>query len=125
MENPERILRSRNKEKVNSSLFGTSSSQDLHDIPESEWETNVEKVLSKSKLESDLKKVENNPSRLESYLLDALWLDLETSAKAKKAVTFFRTSSFPTPHFLLINLHQWPLLGLLHWLYLQRYMTFL
>ena len=61
-----------------------SSSQYLHNIAESKWETSFEKVLSKSKFESDLNKVETNPSRLESYLLDALWLNLETSVKDKK-----------------------------------------
>ena len=34
VENPERILRNRNKEKVNIPQFGASSSQDLHNIPE-------------------------------------------------------------------------------------------
>ena len=72
----ERILRNRNKEKVNISQLGASSSQYLHNIPESEWETSVEKVLSKSKSESDLKKVETKPSILESYLLDTFWLNL-------------------------------------------------
>ena len=62
MENPERILRNRNKEKVNILEFDMSSSQDLHNIPESKWETSVERLLSKSKSESDLKKVEINPS---------------------------------------------------------------
>ena len=69
---------------MNISLFDTSSSQDLHNIPEFEWETSVEKVLSKSKFEFDLKKAETKPSRLESYLLDSLWLNLETSMKARK-----------------------------------------
>ena len=78
MEDPERILRNRNKEKVNIPHFGASSSQDLHNIPEYEWETSVERLLSKSKSEFDLKKVEINPSRLESYLLDSLWKNLET-----------------------------------------------
>ena len=47
VENLERILRNRNKEKVNIPHFDTSSSQDLHNIPEHEWETSVERVLSK------------------------------------------------------------------------------
>ena len=68
VENKERILRNRNKEKVNIPQFYTSSSQYLHNIPESKWETSVERVRSKSKYESDLKKVETNPRRLESYL---------------------------------------------------------
>ena len=73
MENPERLLRNKNKEKINSSQFGASSSQDLHIIQEYEWETIVERLLLKSKSDSDIKKVEINHSRLESYLLDYLW----------------------------------------------------
>ena len=89
VENPERILRSRNKENMDFPLFGTSSSQDLCDIAKSEWGTRAEILLTKSKSESDLKKVEVSPSRLESYLLDSLWLDLETSVKYKKVVPIF------------------------------------
>ena len=89
MEDPKRILRNRNKEKVNFLQFGASSSQDLHNIPESEWETSVEILLYKSKYESDLNKVDTNLGISESYLLDALWLNLETSAEAKKATPIF------------------------------------
>ena len=67
-----------------------SSSQYLHNIPESEWEISVERLLSKSKSESKLKKIETNPSRLESYLLDSLWQNLETSAKTKKFAPIFQ-----------------------------------
>ena len=44
----------------------------------------VERLLLKSKYESDLKKVEINPSRLESYLLDSLWKNLQTQVKNEK-----------------------------------------
>ena len=71
------------------SLFGTSSSQDLYNIAGSEWGASIEIFLTKSKSESDLKKVEVSPSRLESYLLDSLSLDLEISVKYKKAVPVF------------------------------------
>ena len=84
MENPEILLRNKNKEKLNSSQFGVSSPQDFHSIQESEWETSVERLLLKSKSESDLKKFEINPSRLESYLLDSLWQNLQTPVKLKK-----------------------------------------
>ena len=97
MENLERILRNRNKENVDFPLFGTSSSQDLYNIAESEWGTSVEILLTKSKSESDLKKVEVSPSRLESYILDTLWLDLETSAKYKKVVPVFQNAQFHNP----------------------------
>ena len=89
VENPKIILRSRNKEDMDFQLFGTSSSQDLCDISESEWGTRDERLLTKSKSESDLKKVGVSPSILESYLLDYLWLKLETSAKAEKTVPVF------------------------------------
>ena len=47
MYNPERILRNRNKEKVHIPQFDTLSYLNFHNIPDFEWETNVEKVLSK------------------------------------------------------------------------------
>ena len=72
VEDPERLLRNKNKEKINSSQFGASSSQYFHSIQEYEWKTIVERLLLKSKSKSDLNKVEINPSRLESYLLDSL-----------------------------------------------------
>ena len=50
MENPERLLRNKNKEKINSSQFGASSSQDFHSIQESEGETSIEILLLKSNL---------------------------------------------------------------------------
>ena len=89
VENCERIFRNRNKENLNISLFDTSSSQDLHNIVESEWENSVEILLTKSKSKFDLNKVDISPSRLESYLLDSLWKNLETSAKTKKPVPIF------------------------------------
>ena len=76
---------------MNISLFDTSSSQYLHNIVESEWGTSFERLLTKSKSESDLKKVDISPSRLESYLLDSFWKNLETSAKAKKVVPIFQS----------------------------------
>ena len=39
----------------------------------------------KSKYEYDLENVEFNPRRLESYLLDSLWIDLQCSAKVEEA----------------------------------------
>ena len=49
VEDPERLLRNKNKEIINSSQFSASSSQDFHSIQESEWETSVERLLLKSK----------------------------------------------------------------------------
>ena len=45
VENPEKILRNRDKENVDFPLFGTSSSQHLCNIVESEWGTRVERML--------------------------------------------------------------------------------
>ena len=92
MENTEIILRNRNKENMDFPLFGTSSSQDFHNIAEFEWGTSVEGLLTKSKSESDLKKVEVSPSRLEYYFLDSSWIDLETSMKAKREVPIFHNA---------------------------------
>ena len=77
MEDPEKLFKKKDKEKIDISLFGASSSQDFHSILDQEWEINVEKGFLKSKSESDLKNVEFNPRRLESYLLDSLWKDLQ------------------------------------------------
>ena len=82
VENPEKILRDRNKEKVNFPLFGTSSSQYLYVVAEPKWEVRAERLLTKSKYESDLRKAGVSPNTLQSYLLDSLWLNLETTKEA-------------------------------------------
>ena len=74
---------------MNISQFDTSSSQYLHNIAEFELGNSVEILLTKAKSESDLKKVEISPSRLVSYLIDSLCKNIETSMKAKKAVSVF------------------------------------
>ena len=43
-----------------------------------------ERSLLKSKYESDLKETEINPSRLESYVLDSLWKNLQNSMKTEE-----------------------------------------
>ena len=65
-------------------MFGASSSQNFHSIFDKKWEINVEKGLLKSKSESDLKNIEFNPQRLESYLLDSIWRYLQQSAKVEE-----------------------------------------
>ena len=85
MEDLEKLFKKKDKEKIDISLFGASSSQYFHSILDQEWENNVEKDLLKSKSESDLKNVEFNPRRLESYLLDSLWRDIQQSAKVEEA----------------------------------------
>ena len=51
----------------------------------------------KSKSESNLKNIEFNPRRLESYLLDSLWRDLQQSTKVEEApiVQNIQNSSVP------------------------------
>ena len=51
----------------------------------------------KSKSESDLENVEFNTRRLESYLLDSLWRDLQQSAKVEEApiIQNIQNSSVP------------------------------
>ena len=80
-EDPEKLFKRKNKEKLIFPLFGASSSQDYHFDPK--WEVNVGKNLLKTKSESDLKDTEFNPRRLESYLLDSLWRDLQQTTKVE------------------------------------------
>ena len=89
VDNPERILRNRNKEKVDFSLFGTSSSQYLYGIAEPKWGVRDEILLTKFKSEFDLRKAGVNPNTLQSYLLDSLWLNLETPPKAEETAPIF------------------------------------
>ena len=51
----------------------------------------------KSKSESDLKNVEFNPRRLESYLLDSLWRDLQQSAKVEERPIVKIIQNFSVP----------------------------
>ena len=67
-------------------MFGASSSRDSPSIFYQEWEVNVGRSLSKTKSESDIKNTEFNSRRLESYLLDSLWSDLQQSAKFETLV---------------------------------------
>ena len=85
MEDPEKLFKKKDKEKIDISLFGASSFQNFHSIFDRKWEINVEKGLLKSKYESDLKNIEFNAQRLEYYLLDSLWRDLQKFAKVEEA----------------------------------------
>ena len=86
MEDPEKLFKKEQKEKVDISLFHASSSQNFHSIFDKKWEIDIEKGLLKSKSESDLENIEFNPWLLESYLLDSLWRDLQQSAKVEEAL---------------------------------------
>ena len=74
LEDPQKLFKRKDKEKLVFPLFGTSSSQDSP--VDLEWEVNVGRSLWKTKSESDLKNNEFNFRILESYLLDSLWRDL-------------------------------------------------
>ena len=81
LEDPEKLFKRKDKEKIGFSLFGASSSQDSPIDPE--WEVNVGRSLLKTKSESDLKNTEFNSRRLESYFLDSLWRDLQETTKVE------------------------------------------
>ena len=70
LEDPERLFKKKDKEKIGFPLFGASSSQDSP--VDQEWEANVGRIFLKTKSESNLKNTEFNSRRLESYLLDSL-----------------------------------------------------
>ena len=98
-EDPEKLFKRKNKEKLDFPLFGPSSPPDSHINPA--WEINTAqtplRTRSKPDLknaesnpcrlrarsESDLKNIKPNPSKLESYLLDSLWKDLRQTSKAE------------------------------------------
>ena len=84
-EDPEKLFRRKNKEKIDFPLFGPSSSQDS--CINQEWGVNTGKKLLRTKSESDLKNTEFNPRRLESYLLYSLWRDLQQSSKVKSSTS--------------------------------------
>ena len=77
MEDPEKLFKKKDREKVDISLFGASSPQNFYSIFDQKGEIEIEKGLLKSKSNSDLKNVEFNRRRLEYYLLDSLWRDLQ------------------------------------------------
>ena len=60
-EDPEKLFKRKDKEKLGFPLFGASSSQDSPIDPE--WEVNVGRSLLKTKSESDLKNTEFNSRR--------------------------------------------------------------
>ena len=77
LEDPEKLFKKKDKEKIDFSLFGASSSRDSPSIFYQEWEVHVGRGLLKSKSESNIKNTEFNSCILESYLLDSLWRDLQ------------------------------------------------
>ena len=93
-EDPEKLFKRKNKEKLSFPLFVASSSQDSHIDPE--WEVNAGKNWLRNKSESNLKNTEFNPHRLESYLLDSLWRDLQQTTKVE-TFTSHNTQSSSVP----------------------------
>ena len=81
MDNPNKLLRNKGKYQLDIPQFGNSSTQEFHSIEYSMWETNFERSLLNSKSESNLKNKELNPSRLESYMFDSLWNNLQNYGK--------------------------------------------
>ena len=81
MDNPNKFLINKGKDQLDIPQFGNSSTLKFHSIQDSVWETNFERSLLNSKSVFDLKNTELNPSRLESYLLDSLWKNLQNSEK--------------------------------------------
>ena len=70
MDDPEKLFKRKDKEKIGFPLFGAPSSQDSPIDPK--WEVNVGRSLLKTKSKSDLKTTKFNSRILESYLLDSL-----------------------------------------------------
>ena len=97
MDNQEKILRNRNKEKLGSLLFDTSSSHALYGLAKPELGVRAEILLKKYKSESDLRRARVDPNTLQSYLLDSLWLNLETPPKFEKMAHIFQNAQFPKP----------------------------
>ena len=81
MDNTKKLLRNKGKDQLDIPQFGNSSTLEFHSIQDPAWETNFERSLLKSKSEFEFKNTELNPSRLESYLLDSLWKNLQNFRK--------------------------------------------
>ena len=57
--------------------------EEFYSFQDLELGANVGKYLLRSKSESDLKEIEINPNRFESYLLDSMWHNLQNIVKSK------------------------------------------
>ena len=58
-------------------------------------ETKFEQYFLRSKYESDLKQVEINPNRLQSYLPNSLWKNLQNTVKAEERNPIIQTLQPP------------------------------
>ena len=78
-------------------MFDTSSSQALYSVAEPKWGVRAEILLKKYKSESDLRRARVDPNTLQSYLLDSLWLNLQTLPKDEEIAFVFQNTLFPNP----------------------------
>ena len=78
-------------------MFDTSSSQAWYNLAEPKRGIGAERLITKSKSESDLRKAWVGPNTLQSYLLDSLWLNLETPTKDEEITFVFQNTQFPNP----------------------------
>ena len=72
------------KERINTYQTKGSFSQEFHSFHNFEWENCFQRPLLRYKYESDLKQTEINPNRLQSYLLDSLWHNLQYIIKVEE-----------------------------------------
>ena len=93
VENPESLFRNRNgKNKSSTSHTERYLIQEyFYSFKDLDLELNVGKCLLRSKSYSYLKQTEINPNRLESYLLDSLWLNLQNPLKVEESSPIFQT----------------------------------
>ena len=76
-------------------MFDTSLSRALYGLADPKWGVRVERLLTKSKSESDLRKVGVDPNTLQSYPPDSLWPNLGTPPKAEEIASVFQNTQVP------------------------------
>ena len=92
MENLEIFIRHRPcNERISISQTEGSFSQEFHSFHDFEWETSFQISLLRYKYESDLKQTEINPNRIQSYLLDSLWHNLQDTVNVEENNTIVQT----------------------------------
>ena len=80
---------------MGSPLFDTLSSWAWYGLVERERGVGAERLLTKSKSKSNLRKALVGPNTMQSYLLDSLWLSLETPPKAEEISSIFQNTQVP------------------------------
>ena len=101
MGDPKILIRKRKgKEHEGTSQIEISFSQTQEEFisfQDFDLETKFEQSLLRSNYESELKQVEINPNRLQSYLLDSLWKNLQNTVKTKERNITMQTPQPPFP----------------------------